>query len=207
MKEEAMANEARNDMANIWKTQPATPAAISLEQLRRKSRKLEKRVQWRNVREYLASVIVIAAFGYYISVFQSTLVRIGCGLVIAGTLFMVYMLHQRGASRTVPAELAFHTCVDFHRRELERQRDLLRSVWTWYLLPFVPGMAVFLAGLFRQTMGQPNAPADTGAIVAVFALTVAVCALVFVAVGKLNQWGARNLQREIDALNALEKES
>jgi hypothetical protein len=204
-----MGNERRNDndMTTVWKNQPVERIEISLEEIRRKAQKLEKGVWWRNLREYAASAIVIATFGYTFLVSPPILVRAGCGLLIAGTLFVVYTLHRRGASRTVLAELAFRTCVDFHRMELERQRDLLRSVWTWYLLPFVPGMIVFLLGLFRRTMQLPNAPAHAGVIVTTFTLVAAGCALLFVGVGKLNQWGARKLQREIDALDALARES
>jgi len=202
-----MANETRMDMTDTWKNQPVEKVAISLDALRRKSQKLESRVVWRNLREYAASTIVIASFGYYIWKFPAPLVRLGCVLVIAGALFMVYTLHKRGAAKAVPAELAFRTCLEFHRRELERQRDLLRGVWTWYLLPFVPGLAVFLLGLYRWTMAQPNAPAHVRVIMITFALVAAGCALVFAGVGKLNQWAARRIQREIDALNALEKES
>ena len=204
-----MANETSNDsdMTNVWQNQPVERVEIPLGEIRRKAQKFEKRVLWRNLREYAASAIVVASFGYTMVLSPPALMRTGCALMIAGTLFMVYMLHRRGASRTVPAELAFRTCVDFHRKELERQRDLLRGVWTWYLLPFVPGMTVFLAGLFLWTMKQPNAPEHTGAIVITFAITVVVCAAVFIGAGKLNQWGARKLQQEIDALDDLEKES
>ncbi len=204
-----MANETSNDndMTSVWQNQPVERVEIPLGEIRRKAQKFEKRIQWRNLREYAASAIVVATFGYTMWVSPPALIRTGCALMIAGTLFMVYTLHRRGASRIVPAELAFRTCVDFHRKELDRQRDLLRGVWTWYLLPFVPGMAVFLAGLFLWTMKQPNAPAHTGAIVITFALTFVACAAVFIAVAKLNQWGARKLQQEIDALDELEKES
>ena len=202
-----MESEAGADVRSLWKTQQVEPLQISLAELHKKARKLEKRVLWRNLREYAASAVVIACFGYYIWEFPAPMVRFGCGLVIAGTLLVVYTLHRSGAARTVPAETAFRSCLDFHRRELERQRDLQRGVCTWYLLPFVPGLAVFLLGLFRWTMEQPNAPAHACLIMITFGLTVAGCALVFIAVGKLNQWAVRKLQREIDALDSLGKES
>jgi uncharacterized membrane protein len=207
MKDEAMANETSNDMETVWRNQPVASVQISLAELRQRAQKLEKRVLWRNLREYAASAIVIAIFGYYIWKYPAPMVRFGCVLVIAGVLFVMYMLHKRGHARAVPAEMAFRSCLDFHRGELERQRDLLRSVWTWYLLPFVPGLAVFLLGLFRWTMEQPNAPAHARAVMITFALTAAGCTLVFIGVGELNQWAARKLQREIDALVGPEKES
>jgi hypothetical protein len=159
------------------------------------------------VREYVAAVFVVAAFTNYIWRFPSPLVRLGCILVIMGTLFVVYTLHQRGSARTLPAESASHSCVEFHRRELQRQRDLLRSVWTWYLLPFIPGIVVFNLGLYLRKMQQPNASAHAGRIATVFAATAVVYALVFIGVGKLNSWAAGKIQREIDALDAIEKES
>jgi FtsH-binding integral membrane protein len=202
-----MANETPSTITDVWKSQPEERIDISLEEMRRKARRFETKVFWRNVREYVACALVVACFGYYASVFHPTLIRVGCGLVIAGALFAAFRLHRTGAVRTVPAELALRTCVGFHRRELERQRDLLRNVWRWYLLPFVPGMLVFLLGLFQFTMQQPHAAGRTSTIVIVFALTAAGCALVFLGVGKSNQWAAHKLQREIDTLNQLEKES
>lgn len=202
-----MANEIHNDMTSVWKNQSLEKVEISLEQLRGKAQKLEKRVWQRNLREYVASAIVVAAFAYYIWLFPSPLVRLGCVLVIAGTLFMVCVLLKKGSARNVPAQMGMRSCVEFHREELLRQRDLLRGVWTWYLLPLVPGLALFLAGLFRQTMQQPNASAHAGAIIATFSFTTVVCALVFVGIGKLNQWAARKLQCEIDALDAMHDKS
>jgi len=202
-----MANESGNDMTSIWKNQPAVPPAISIEQLHRKSQKLQKRVLWRNLREYVAAAVVVVAFAYYIWLFPFLLLRVGCMLVIAGTLFVVYTLHTRGSARIMPAQFASRSCIEFHREELLRQRDLLRSVWIWYLLPFVPGMVVFLLGLYLWTMQQPNAPAHQGRIAAVYLLTAAGCAVVFIGVGKLNAWAARKIQREIDALDAIAKES
>lgn len=202
-----MSDRMRNDMASAWKNQPIGHAETSLDQLRRRAQKLEKRVLSRNLREYGAAALVVAAFGYYISVFHSLLVRAGCGLLIAGTLYVVYALYRRGSARALAAETAIRPCIEFYREELQRQRDLLRGVWRWYLLPLVPGLAVFLFGLFWWAMQQPNAPAHSGKIATAFILTAAACALVFVGVGKLNQAAARKIQREIDILNTLQKES
>lgn len=201
-----MADETPDPMTDAWKRQPAELNGISLDDVRRQARKLESRVFWRNGREYAACLLVVAAFGYYATVFDATLIRAGCGLVIAGALFTVFRLHKMGAAREVPAELAFHSCLAFRRQELERQRVLLLGVWRWYLLPFVPGMAVFLVGLFAFAMQQPHASEHRGAIVVVFGLTAVGCALVFAGVARLNRWAARKLQREIEALDRMASE-
>jgi hypothetical protein len=139
----------------------------------------------------------VAIFGFFFWRFDGILLRTGSALVIAGTLYMMYQLYKRGSAKTVPAELASRTCLDFHRRELERQRGLLRDVWRWYLLPFVPGMVVFLVGLAIEHPPVRWAPVG---------VTAAFCAIVFFLVGKLNQWAARKLQQQIDGLDALEND-
>jgi hypothetical protein len=206
-----MENEIRNhnynDMTNVWKDQPVESVEISLAEICRMANKFEKRIFRRNLREYVAGAIVIASFGYYISAFHSLLTRTGCVLVIAGILFVAFALHKRGATHAVPADLAFRTCVEFHRNELQRQRDLLRGVWSWYLLPLVPGLFVFQAGLLEQALKQPVALSHAGAIVTPFAIALGGSAIVFVGIGSLNQWAARKLQRKIDELDGMEKES
>lgn len=197
-----MSNETRNDMTSVWKNQPRGTVEISLEQMRKRAYKLQRRILWRNVGEYLAGIVVVAAFAYYVWLFPSAVVRIGCTLVIAGTLFVAHNLHKRGSARSVPADMARRTCMEFHREELVRQRDLVRSAWTWYLLPFVPGMVVFLFGLYQWTMQQPNAPAHAGEIAKAYWVTAAGMACVFAGIGLLNSWAAGKLQREIDALDA-----
>ncbi len=194
-----------NDPRNIWQNQPTEGFKMSAAELHLKAQKFEKRISRRNLREYVASAIVIAVFGYYISLFPSTLTRTGCVLIIAATLFVVYTLHKRGAARTMPAGLEFRSCVEFHRQELQRQRDLLRGVWWWYLFPFVPGLIVFSLGRFQEK--EPNASTPPGEMVINFALGMIVPALIFAGIWWLNQWGANKLQRRIDALDALEKES
>ena len=198
-------NRREQELTSLWKNQPVDRVEISPARVQQVARAFERRVQWRNFREYAGSAVVIACFGYYISIFQSALIRTGCGLVMAGTVFVAFTLHRRGTARRLPAELALHTCLDFHRSQLEQQRDLLRSVWLWYLLPFVPGLVVFEAGLLAQALAQPNAAAHETRAVTTFVIAMVGCGLVLVSIGILNQRAASKLQREIDGLAALER--
>jgi hypothetical protein len=81
-------------------------------------------------------------------------------------------------------------CREFHRSQLVRQRDLLRSVWLWYLLPFVPGLLLIQIG---RAAGDPSRPLRV-----VMSATISV--LVFLGIGWLNQRAARKLDREIEGL-------
>jgi hypothetical protein len=85
---------------------------------------------------------------------------------------------------------------------LEGQRDLLRDVWRWYLLPFVPGLVAMLVsfgmrdGLWLTREIAAN-PARDGLFLLLFAAVLIV--LFFVVVG-INKRFAKKLQADIDAL-------
>jgi hypothetical protein len=206
MREDAVTNEpASIDMKEVWQSQTAESVRMSAAELRQRSQKLSKKVFWRNVREYVAAAFVVAAFGDYIWKFHAPLIRLGSGLIIAGALYYVYQLHARGSARVMPPAMALDTCLEFHRKELERQRDLVRSVWSWAMLPMVPGMVAFLLG---GAVAQGTAsPGHAERAVVILGVRVAIVFAVWFAVWKLNQRAARKLQLKIDTLIALEKES
>jgi hypothetical protein len=74
--------------------------------------------------------------------------------------------------------------------QLERQRNLLRSVWWWYLLPFVPGVLVLLIG---QALEEP---ARISRIIAAGVLVV----VVMIGVHALNRRVTAGIQRRLDRL-------
>lgn len=199
-----MTNESpSNDMKNLWQSQPTEPPSMRPEELRGKMNKFDRRIFWRNLREYAAGVLVIAIFGYYEWNFRALLVRLGSGLIIAGTLYVIYQLHRRASTRPAPADLGSSTCIEFHRKSLERQRDALRTVWSWYLLPLVPGLSVlFIGSIASQRAAHPG---HLGQLVINILASQGIIPAVFFAVWKLNRRGAERLQTQIDELDALRK--
>ena len=194
-----MANDpAPDNMKKLWQEQKMETVPMSLDEIRSKARKYQSRIGWRNGREYAALALVGAFFAYSMAKPGPALLRVGEGLCIAAGLYVAWQIRRRGAARPVPADLGFATCLAFHRRELERQRDLLRSVWRWYLGPMVPGLAVImLAGV----MANPGHLRHPKLFIASYA---AVVALAFFVVGRWNQRAARRLERQIDEIAALE---
>lgn len=200
-----MTNESPStDMKNLWQSQPTEPPRIHPGQLRKKMDRFERRIFWRNLREYAAGVVVIAIFGFYEWRFRTLLVRLGSGMIIAGTLYVMYQLHRRASRRPAPADLGASTCIEFHRKSLERQRDALRTVWSWYLLPFVPGLSVLAIGSIASQRAAH--PGNLGQLVISVLASQGIIPALFFAVWKLNRRAAEKLQAQIDELNAFRED-
>jgi hypothetical protein len=197
-----MTNErASFDARGLWQSQPPGPPVISPEDLHGKMRRFDRRISRRNVREYAGGAFVVVAFGFCEWKLSAPLFRLGSGLAIIGALYVMFQLHRRASVRPAPADLGLRTCIEFHRQTLERQRDALRAVWSWYLLPLVPGLAVFMIG---SAVNQWTAhPVDMGHLVMGYGIVVGLVAVVFYAVLKLNQRGADRLQDQIDEMTEL----
>jgi hypothetical protein len=190
-----MPNETPQDqIRNAWQRQPVENVAMSLEDLRRKAGKFQSRIRWRNAREYAAVAVVVVVFGYYCKWVPGPVARAGSLLTIAGALYVAYQLHRRASSENAPAVAAFEDCLSFHRRGLERQRDALRSVWSWYLGPLVPGLAVFIAGTAIAE------PLPIRYRVLSGTLMFGIVGVVFWLVARLNRSAAARLQSQIDTL-------
>jgi hypothetical protein len=181
-----------NDPRNIWQDQEVEKMTITLDDVRRRATRLEKVVWWRNLREYAASALAAALLvphlwrdrGWHLA---------PTVLLLAGMAYVMFELHRRGRSNAVSTELGLVASVEFYRRELERQRDALRSIWSWYLLPFAPGLLAVLV----------ESAVDRG-INALLVLSGIFFVGLFVAVLFLNDRAARKLDRKIKDLRNVE---
>ena len=184
-----------SDIRNVWQSQQPEGGQMSLRDIRGKAGTFYRRIWRRNFLEYVGIVLVILMVGFNFTQLPSLAVQIGSVLEIAGVLYVGYQLHKRASARTLPDECDFDCCVDFHRKELEHQRDALRSVWWWYLGPMMPGIAVVIIGgaFSRKPQGMPQWIG--------LAVALAIWILVFIGVGKLNGLAAKQLQKQIDELN------
>ena len=170
--------------------QSSEQPAMSLEQIREKARYLERRVARRNRREYIAAVFVVFAYSLILWRAPSAAVRIGAALILAATAVVCYRLRVHGSAASLQDDVAIKSSLEFYRAQLERQRDLLRSVWLWFLLPFVPGFVVGLVGYARA---QPSHRPAT--------IVYGVLALILgIGLHLLNHRAAVRLQRVLDRL-------
>ena len=167
--------------------------SLSVDNFFRDAQEFERRIRQRNRWEVLAGVLVILGMGGGVWRGPNLVARAGCSLVMAGALFIIYRLRTRAVPGSIPLDAPRAQAVAAYRRELEVQRDLLRTVTSWYLLPLLPGAAVLMLGQ-ALAMAQPAPP-----------LRMLVFFLLFcILTRQLNQRGARKLQDKIDGLVTLE---
>ena len=170
---------------------------MSLADIHARAETFQARVRQRNWIEYVAALFVIGCFLWMAVTIPAPMVKAGALLIALGAAYVCWKLYQLGRSASKAEMDAAQSLSDFHRVELVRQRDALRTVWSWYLAPFVPGMVVFLAGV---AFTEAN-PAPFPARLAVFLVGVGLMAAVFAAVGWLNALGVKKLDSENAALD------
>jgi hypothetical protein len=191
-----MRDESPQDrrMKELWQSQPTEGVRMSIDQIRVSAGTFQRKIHWRNVREYVAAISLMVFFGFEFWRAGELVVRIGFGLLILGISYLIWHLLSKGTWQPLPEDMGLSSCIEFQRRQLEQQRDLLRDVWRWYLVPLFPGMAVLLFAFGHANPGHLKYPALVVVPEAMFFAAVAV------AIAMLNGRAARRLQRQIDEL-------
>ena len=180
----------------IWQSQPVEGTTMSVEAIRQRATKFERKVSRRNLGESVAAVFVIVCFAYFFATMHDVLFRITWALFMAGMIWVVVQLYRKGTPRTIPADMGSSTSLEFFRTELKRQRDLAVDIWTWYLIPLLPGYVAYNVA-HALMFCRPLSLAGLGLLDVFFAAT-------FIGVWQLNVRAARCLQRMIDELPAVE---
>ncbi len=188
-----------DDAKTLWRNQPSEETAVTLDNVRDRAEKFQSQIRRRNMREYLAAPLVVVMCGVCMWFFPGWMMKTGSAFFIIAVLFVVWQLHNRGAAEMLPANSGMSLVV-FHREALIRQRDALRSVGTWYLAPFVPGLVLFVLGRYFQFHAPGRTlPWDRQIILLCAVIAVLISGIIWL----LNVWGAERLQREIDHLDGL----
>jgi uncharacterized membrane protein YqjE len=181
-----------------WQASVAEAPLPAVAELRADADRFHRQIQWRNRTEYGAAALVILCFGTYVFLLPSPIARVGAALVILGTLIMVWQLNRRASAIAVPPADAALPLIVHQRAQLVRQRDALAQVGRWYLLPFVPGLAVMMFG--------PTIARDPAALLHLAlneSLSILFVILVFAGIWWLNRRAARKLGKTIAELDNL----
>ncbi|MDZ4692427.1 hypothetical protein [Terricaulis sp.] len=188
----------RDPLQSIWQNQSQEEFSMSLADIHTRAERFQSRIRVRNWGEYAAAAFVVAFFGWMAVTVPEPIVQIGAVLIVLGALYVCWKLHQLGrAASGDELNAGAQSWAAFHRAELTRQSDALRTVWRWYLAPFVPGMLVFLAGVSFT----PANPAPLAARLTVFLVGLALTSAMFAVIAWLNAQAVKRLDAEIAALD------
>jgi len=187
------------DPKQAWQNSGDAHEPPEFAEIRLRADKLYRRVRRRNLIEYTACIVLVIFASRNIFVLPHILQKLGSASLVAAACYVAWQLHRRGSA--VAPEMAGEVPLyAFARAQLVRQRDALRSIFWWYLLPLIPGIALILIG-----NGQDP---GTASHVPIWVRWVALGVIVSVFVGAwwLNQVAARKLQGRIDEIDALTRE-
>ena len=177
------------DLKQLWKRQAVPAATFTPAELRGKAEVFRRTIRRRNLLEYVAGATAIAGSCFNIWLFGDALTRVASLVSIAGIGTVLWQLHRRASTQASPEDLG-QPGLRSYRAQLVRQRDAMRSVWLWYILPLLPGYELFI-------WSRRVAMAMSGGGWWIYALMPALGAVVVA----LNLYGARKLKREIDRLD------
>jgi hypothetical protein len=184
-----------SDLQNLWQSQDVEYDAMTLADIHQKAGAFERKIRRRNLVEYVACVVVVAGFSPLLFRQHSWMMQVAGGMIIAAIGFVAWQLHRRASAGRTPD--IGQALVGFHRAELTRQRDALRSIGLWYLAPFIPGMTMLMLGRWFQAHA-PGRPVELDHLI--IALSCIIVALVNGVIWLLNQRAADRLQKRIDEL-------
>lgn len=189
-----------NAVSQDWSALAGTPARFDPEELARLSAKFDRTIRRRNWREYGAAALVVALNLYWAFGAEGLAERIAMLLIAGGALFAAVMIALRGTPPASRLTQPIAAALAGFREDLARQERLLTQVPRTYIAPLVPGLVLLaLAPLIDGT-----ASSTTAALTAA-GLLLAVVALVFAVVIKLNAAAARRLRdliRKLDEQDA-----
>ena len=187
----------RDPLQTLWTQQKEEEFTMSLADVQNRASTFQSTIRRRNLIEYLAAALVVGIFAWMVVIIPVPVVQIGAAMIAAGAVYVAYKLHTlAGAGKPDMAQ----SVVTFHRAELVRQRDALKSVWRWYLAPFIPGVLVFVGGTqFSSDINMPLVARLLG-----LGTSLGIFAVIFGGIFWLNQRAAKKLDAEIVQLDEVE---
>jgi hypothetical protein len=187
---------------NIWLNQRTEASTMTLKLIQQRSRDLRAKTR-RKLLGTLAGPLAASLFYVFamkeFAPLRQTLQPL-FAFALAWSLAGLYFLNRGMWSAVMPGNAGLNTGLEFCRREIERQRDLLRRVLLWSFGPVLLAIGTFILAL--AMVGTRDRGIFPNGLP--FLILVVVWIVGYFIVRLREQ---RELQREIDELNDIEKEN
>jgi uncharacterized membrane protein YfcA len=185
------------DPKQIWQNQPTEAMQMSLEEIRRKAHQFHNKARLKALTAIVIGIALCGVFAGTSAKAQYMLLRIGWGVLSLWGIYGAYQAYKWIWPSGLAEDATLGTSLDFYRRELERRRDYGRHIWrrSGLWLCFV-GLAFVVLPALIAALKAPGLLLNA----IPFFVLLAGWFVVFFTIRKRER---TNLQREIDALNAL----
>jgi hypothetical protein len=185
------------DPKQIWQNQPTEAMQMSLEEIRRKAHQFHNKARLKALTGIVIGIALCGVFAGTSAKAQYMLLRIGWGVLSLWGIYGAYQAYKWIWPSGLAEDATLGTSRDFYRRELERRRDYGRHIWrrSGLWLCFV-GLAFVVLPALIAALKAPGLLLNA----IPFFVLLAGWFVVFFTIRKRER---TNLQREIDALNAL----
>jgi hypothetical protein len=181
-----------------WQASAANPALPNIGAVQADADRFYRTIRRRNRREHAGSrfAVVVCAVLMFLIPYPSA--RIGVAMTMIGIFISAWQFHLRAPATPPPDQGAPEPILIHHRAQLERQRKVVASIFTWGLLPALPGIVVIMFSMVLD--GRVAGPLQLPRLVWI---ACAFVAIVFFGIWLLNQYAARHLQKQIDEIDLL----
>jgi hypothetical protein len=198
-----MGHDLRGDgPKNIWLNQPTETRTMTMQLIQQKSRELRARTRRKLVASVVGPLAVGLFYAYSMKEFAPLrqVLQPMFAFAFVWSVAGLYFLNRGMWSAVTPADVGLSTGLEFCRREIKRQRDLVSRILLWSSGPLLLAIGTFILALVMVGTAErgifPNGLPFLISIVA----WIVCCFMV-----RLRE--QRELQREIDELNDIEKEN
>ena len=146
-----------DELRRIWQSQKPEKnmnQTISLSELRVQASAFDRKMRFRNVREYVAAAIIGGGFGWRAFHAHSWLESAASFEIVLTAIWITATLvrsvvPEPGPSATMREVLAFH------RTQMDRQIKLLSRAYVWYVTPLAIGLVGLLISDFLRLGATP----------------------------------------------------
>lgn len=174
---------------------------MTMEKIRKKANELHSKTRRELLRTFTAPLIVAFCYAFCIAEFapMQRVLHPLFAFALVWSLGGAYFRNRGKWSGAMPGDAGFSAGIEFCRREIERQRDGFRRALLWAVGPILMGLGIIIFALITVA-GRQIFPKGMP-----FLTLVAVWIAGYFLVIRVRR--QRELQREIDELNAIEKEN
>jgi hypothetical protein len=192
-----------NDPRTNWRNQPTEPSIMTLEKIRQMTQELHAKTRRQMIGNLILPIAVCAFYGYGIAKLSNPVLRTVFACAIAWSLAGQYFLNRGMWQAMLPGDAALSTGLESYRREVERQRSLFGRFMLWQFGPLMFAIATLILLILTLGIGNRGMPLNEALLkMSPFLTLMAIWIVSFFVIRMRAQ---RQLQREIDELNEIER--